>query len=182
MAAVASVGLLALAACGTEQGAAMFVGDERIAETTVDGYVDSVAELRVQQGQDLYFYDYSGDRYSVVVYMIYSELGHAVGLDPVPGDDELQVLAQEYEAYTSEFYAEAEPRELTQAEMEAAVAAASTNENLANASIEDLEHLAGFTDDLAAYVEEYDISVNPRYGQVDISPLPSVFPVEVPQR
>ncbi len=182
MAAAAAVGLLALGACGNEQGTALFIGGERITETTVDGYVDESVERWGDPDQELYTYDLSGNRNSVVLIMIFSELGHAVGLDPVPGDDGLQTLINEYNTYTGEFFEQAEPRELTQAEMEAAVAAAATNENLANASLEDLQQLAGYTDDLNEYVEEYDISVNPRYGKLDLGPLPSVFPVEVPQR
>jgi hypothetical protein len=44
------------------------------------------------------------------------------------------------------------------------------------------EQQAGFADDLNEYIAEYDVSLNPRYGTLDISPLVGVFKVEVPQR
>ncbi|KPC69453.1 hypothetical protein ADL26_18260, partial [Thermoactinomyces vulgaris] len=44
------------------------------------------------------------------------------------------------------------------------------------------EQQAGLADDLNGYIAEYDVSVNPRYGAIDISPLIGVFKVEVPQR
>jgi hypothetical protein len=182
--AVASLLLLALGACGSQQGAALFVGDERVPETTIDGYVTTIADFRAEQGEDLSIHDYAGDREQVVVYVLYSELGQAVGLDPADsaGADELEAIALEAEQYFQQLVAQSEPRPLTDAEIEAATAAAATDANVAGYSQGDLELLAGFTDDLAGYIEEYDISVNPRYGDFDLSPLPSVFPVEVPQR
>lgn len=184
LAAVASVGLLALGACGNEQGAALFVGDERVTETTIDGYVATIADFRSEQGEDLTIHDYSGDREQVVVYVLYSELGHAIGLDEVDtaGSDELEAIALEAEEYFQTLVAESEPRPLTDEDIARLTEAAATDPEVAGYTEADLELLAGFTDDLNAYIEEYDISVNPRYGAFDLSPLPSVFPVEVPQR
>jgi hypothetical protein len=184
LAGVAAAGLLVLGACGSQQGAALFVGDERVPESTIDGYVTTIADFREEQGEDLAVHDYSGDREQVVVYVLYAELGQAVGLDAAEsgGAGELETLALEAEQYFQLLVERAEPRPLTEAEMEAAIAAAETDANVAGYSQGDLELLAGFTDDLAGYIEEYDISVNPRYGEFDLSPLPSVFPVEVPKR
>ncbi|MEU6247477.1 hypothetical protein [Glycomyces sp. NPDC047010] len=184
LAGVAAVGLLVLGACGSQQGAALFVGDERVPESTIDGYVTTIADFRAEQGEDLSVFNYSDDRKQIVTYVLYSELGQAVGLDPVSsaGADELESVAVEAEQYFQALVAEAEPRALTEDEMARVVEAAQTDANVAGYGQADLELLAGFTDDLASYVEEYDISVNPRYGEFDLSPLPSVFPVEVPQR
>lgn len=181
---MAAVGLLVLGACGSQQGAALFVGDERVPESTVDGYVETIADYREDMGENLAVYDYAGDRQLVVVYVLYSELGQAVGLEPVETGsvDDLEAVALEFEEYYRELGQRAEPRPLTDAEKEAASAAAATDANVAGYTEADLEFFAGFTDDLAEYIEEYDISVNPRYGDIDISPVPSVFPVEVPQR
>lgn len=182
--AVASVGLLALGACGNEQGAALFVGDERVTESTVDGYVSNIADLRAEEGEDLSIHDYSGDRNQVVVYVLYAELGQAIDPESASsaGDADLEAIALEAEANFQELVAQAEPRELTEAEIAALNDAAATDPNVSGYTEADLMLLAGFTDDLAGYVEEYDIAVNPRYGEFDLSPLPSVFPVEVPQR
>ncbi|RRS00163.1 hypothetical protein [Glycomyces terrestris] len=184
LAGAASAGLLVLGACGSQQGAALFVGDERVPETTIDGYVATIADFRAEQGEDLAIHDYAGDREQVVVYVLYTELGEAVGLEPVSdtGADELETIALEAENYFQQLVGRAEPRALTADEIEAVAAAAATDANVAGYTQTDLELLAGFTDDLAGYVEEYDVSVNPRYGEFDLSPLPSVFPVEVPQR
>ncbi|GAA1668653.1 hypothetical protein GCM10009830_13060 [Glycomyces endophyticus] len=184
LAGAASIALLALGACGSQQGAALFVGDERVSEDTIDGYVTTIADLRAEQGEDLSIHDYSGDREQVVVYVLYSELGQALDLDAESGagSDELEAIAVEAESYFQQLVERSEPRALTESEMEAAIAAAETDANVAGYTQADLELLAGFTDDLAGYIEEYDISVNPRYGDFDLSPLPSVFPVEVPQR
>ncbi|GAA2302907.1 hypothetical protein GCM10009853_069540 [Glycomyces scopariae] len=184
LAGAASVALLALGACGSQQGAALFVGDERVPETTIDGYVSTIADFRADQGEDLGIHDYSGDREQVVVYVLYSELGEALDLTPVSsaGADGLEAIAVQAEDYFQQLVERSEPRPLTESETAAAAEAAATDANVAAYTQADFELLAGFTDDLAGYIEEYDISVNPRYGDFDLSPLPSVFPVEVPQR
>jgi hypothetical protein len=162
----------------------MFVGDERVTESTIDGYVSTIADLRTEQGEDLSIHDYSGDRNQVVVYVLYTELGEAVGLESASGGEpaDLEAISLQAEANFQELVSMSEPRELTDAEIEALNAAAAGDPNVAGYTEADLMLLAGFTDDLAGYVEEYDIAVNPRYGEFDLSPLPSVFPVEVPQR
>lgn len=184
LAIVASVGLLALGACGNEQGAAVFIDDERIPETTIDGYVDNIADFRADQGEDLTIHDYADDRKQIVTYVLYAELGHALDFEAVDdaGAEEIETIALEAEQYFQQLVTESEPRELTDAEIQAVTEAAATDQTVAGYTQADFELLAGFTDDLAAYIEEYDISVNPRYGDFDLSPLPSVFPVEVPQR
>ncbi|WP_246039680.1 hypothetical protein [Glycomyces buryatensis] len=182
---VASVGLLALAACGSQQGAAMFVGDERVSEATVDGYVEQVAEFREEQGEDLTMFDYSSDREQAAVFTLYTELGRQLELE-APGSpadaDELDALIAEASSYYETLLAQAEPRALTEAEVEAVITSAQSNTELANLTQEQAEQLAGFSDDMNEYVEEYDIAVNPRYGHVDLSPIPGVFEVEIPQR
>ncbi|GAB3999330.1 hypothetical protein GCM10029992_27800 [Glycomyces albus] len=42
--------------------------------------------------------------------------------------------------------------------------------------------LAGLADDLNEYVEEYDITASPRYGDVAITVLPGVWEIAIPQR
>lgn len=163
----------------------MFVGDERVSEDVIDGYVEGIADLRVEQGEDLAIHDFAEDREQAVIYVLYAELGRAADLGPVDtagAADEFEELYLEAAGYYEAIMTASEPRELTQAEMEALVAAAAEDPGLAGATVADLQMLAGFTDDLAAYVDEYGIAVNPRYGDFDLSPLPSIFPVEVPQR
>ncbi|THV28751.1 hypothetical protein [Glycomyces paridis] len=200
MAAVASVGLIALAGCGTEQGAALFVADERVAEPTVDAYVEGIDEFNAAQGEEFVVEDLSSVRGFVVGLVLYTEIGKAAEVEPLSADEIGPVVNQEALAYFTavgseyrDLYleglgyqealrADSEPRALTQGEMEIAVAAAAEDPNLAQATIEQLEAAAGFSDDLVGYVDEFDVAVNPRYGDIEISPLPSVFPVEVPQR
>jgi len=215
---VASVGLLALGACGSEQGAAMFVGDQRVTEATLDGYVDAEMSSYFEQGATLEDVTYGDSRRQTAFVVLFAELGQAMGLeapDTSSAADEVDALYMEAGKYYDEISAAAEPRELTDAEFEALNATVAGDQELLQRVVEDWiaseelseeelmefnmaaqsdpavlqnvvlvwgEQQAGFADDLNEYIDEYDIAVNPRYGELDISPLVGVFTVEVPQR
>jgi hypothetical protein len=215
---VASVGLVALGACGSEQGAAMFVGDERVTEATLDGYVDGEVASYLEQGATLEDVSYGDSRQNAAAVVLYAELGHALDLeapDTNNASSEFEALYMEAVKYRDELAATAEAREMTEDEAEALHAAVSEDQNLvqrivsewvaaADLSEDELgqfyaaagadpnvvgevvrmwgEQQAGFADDLNQYIAEYDVSLNPRYGTLDISPLVGVFKVEVPQR
>jgi hypothetical protein len=216
--AVASVGLLALGACGSEQGAAMFVGDERVTEATLDGYVDGEVASYLEQGATLEDVSYGDSRQNAAAVVLYAELGQALELeapDTNNAQSEFEALYMEAVKYRDELASSAEPRELTDDEAEALNAAAAGDQNLVQRIVSEWlaaadlsedevgqfyqaanadpnvvgevvrmwgEQQAGFADDLNEYIAEYDVSLNPRYGTLDISPLVGVFKVEVPQR
>jgi hypothetical protein len=219
---VAAVGLLALGACGSEQGAALFVGDERVTEATLDGYVDGEVASYLEQGATMADISYGDSRQQAATFMLVAELGRALEL-PAPDTSEAvnesEALYLEAVGYYQVLAERAEPRDMTQAELEALNAAIAADQNLLQSILEEwamaqsftqeefqqfqmaLEtdsslvtevvwqwaqvrgaQNAGLADDLNGYIEEFDISVNPRYGTVEISPLSGVFEVEVPQR
>ncbi|MCH7231669.1 hypothetical protein L0U85_12525 [Glycomyces sp. L485] len=220
---LAAIGVAALTACSNLQGAAMYVGDERVPEATVDGLVDQVVDVRAEQGEDLAIHDYTGDRQQAVVFLLYTELGREIGLeapDTSGAANEFDALYMEASGYYSDLSAQAEPRPFTEGELAALDEAVSADQQLLQSIVEEwvassglteeeinqlftaaqsdpaiiqeivrlwsettpAQTTAGFADDLAGYVEEYDIAVNPRYGEIDLSPLPGVFEVEIPQR
>lgn len=215
---MAAVGLLGLGACGSEQGAAMFVGDERVTEATLDGYVDGEVDSYLEQGATLADISYGDSRLTTASIVLIAELGEAIGLEaPDTSDaaDEFEARHIEAAAYYNEIAAAAEPREMTEAETESLMAAVGSDQELLQrvvgewmaseqltqeqaeqfnmaaqsdpAIVQEVvlmwgERQAGFADDLNEYVAEYDVSVNPRYGALDLSPLRGVFTVEVPQR
>ncbi|HEX2142955.1 MAG TPA: hypothetical protein VHG10_00455 [Glycomyces sp.] len=220
--AVASVGLLALGACGNEQGAALFVGDERVTEATLDGYVDGRVSSYLEQGATLAEVSYGDNRQEAAFIVLFAELGREIGLDaPETGSAENEYDARYIEAaaYYDNLSSRAEPRPMTEAELDALNTAIDADQNLLQRIVEEWlaaqgltdaqlqefnmavqsdpgiltdvvwewsqvqgAQTAGFADDLNGYVEEFDISVNPRYGQLDISPIRGVFEVEIPQR
>jgi hypothetical protein len=219
---VAAVGLLALGACGSEQGAALFVGDERVTEATIDGYVDGRVASYIEQGATMGDISYADNRQQAAFIALFAELGREIGLDaPQTGGaaNEYEALYMEAADHYRALSLQAEPRVMTQAELEALNAAIEGDQSLLQRIVEEWiaaqdlteeqlaefnmaaqsdpgvltqvvwewaevqgAQIAGFADDLSEYVEEYDISVNPRYGQLDISPLVGVFEVEIPQR
>lgn len=220
--AVAAVGLLALGACGSEQGAALFVGDERVTEATLDGFVDGEVASYLEQGATMADISYADSRQQAAIFMLFAELGRELEL-PAPDTgaaaNENEALYLEAVGYYQTLSSRAEPRAMTQAELEALNAAIEADQSLLQTIVQEWAaaqeltqaqfeefsmaaqsdpgvltevvwqwaevqgaQIAGFADDLNGYVEEYDISVNPRYGQLDISPLVGVFEVEIPQR
>lgn len=220
--AVVAVGLLALGACGSEQGAALFVGDERVSEATLDGYVDANVAPYFEQGATMADINYGDNRRQAAFIALFAELGQEIGLTaPETGSaaNEFEALQLEAAAYYEALLVDAEPRAMTQEELEALNTAISADQGLLQFVVEQwvaaqgltgqqLEEFyaaaqsdsnvitevvwqwsqvqgaqnAGFADDLTEYLEEYDVSVNPRYGRLDISPIVGVFEVEVPQR
>jgi hypothetical protein len=219
---VAAVGLLALGACGSEQGAALFVGDERVTESTIDGYVDGQVASYIEQGATMADISYADNRQQAAFIVLIAELGREIGLDaPSTGAaaNEFEALYLEAVEYYGLLSERAEPRAMTDAELEALNAAIEADQSLLQRIVEEWlaaqnltdsqlaefnmaaqtdpgvladvvwqwsqvegAQIAGFADDLNEYVEEYDIAVNPRYGELDITPLAGVFEVEVPQR
>lgn len=217
LAGIAAMAVAALTACTNVQGAAVFVGDERIPEATVDGYVDELAVLQTESAEiDLAGYDYTVDREFVVEYVVLAELGRAMELEkPAEADETLQGLYYEGNAYRDALSREAEPRELSQAEVDAMNNAVAGDQQLISKIVDQWVNTAGLTDDeieqfytaaqadqavvsevvrqwtesqagladdLTEYVEEYDISASPRYGDVSITLLPGVWEVEIPQK
>jgi hypothetical protein len=219
---VAAVGLLALGACGSEQGAALFVGDERVTEATLDGYVEGEVASYLEQGATMADISYADSRQQAAFITLFAELGRQIGL-PAPDTggaaDEYEALYMEAADYYQVLSLQAEPRAMTQVELEALNAAIEADQALLQRIVEEWiagqelteeqlmefntaaqtdpsvlaqvvmawaevqgAQIAGFADDLNGYVEEYDVSVNPRYGELDISPLVGVFEVGIPQR
>ncbi|WP_460495501.1 hypothetical protein [Glycomyces tarimensis] len=187
LAGLAAVGVAALTACSNVQGAAVFVDDERVPEDTVDAYVDELATLRTEaSGMDLVGYDYSLDRELVVEVVVITELGRTLDLEnPEGGDDSIEAKYAERNAYINALMQDVEPRELTQDEIDAITVAAQQDQQIADTIQQQPEvfnYYAALSDELAGYVEEYDVAASPRYGEVAITLIPGVFEVEVPQR
>ncbi|WP_157930620.1 hypothetical protein [Glycomyces xiaoerkulensis] len=191
LAGIAAVGLGALTACSSSmQGAAMFVGDERITENTIDGYVDEIADLTVEEsGGALEDFDYGANREQVVIWVMLSEIGQREDLsepDTSQATSELHGLFLEAEGYSSQIYEGAEPRELTDAEIEAMSELGTDFTELRPADQESLMQMAGISDALSGYIEDYDVRVNPRYGvesfDIGSEELDGLFEVEIPQR
>jgi hypothetical protein len=218
---VAAVGLLALGACGSEQGAALFVGDERVTEVTLDGYVDGEVASYLEQGATMADISYADSRQQAAILMLLTELGRELELpaDTAGAASESEALYLEAVGYYQAISERAEPRAMTNAELEALNAAIEADQSLLETIVQEWAvsqqltpeqyeqfnvdaqtdprvlpavvlqwsetggaQRAGFADDLNAYMDEYDVAVNPRYGELDISPLPGVFEVAVPQR
>ncbi|SDD30984.1 hypothetical protein [Glycomyces harbinensis] len=189
IAAVASVGLLALAGCGTEQGAALFVGDERISESTVDGYVELAEEANTDPEIEAVNLDLAPNRESAVLCVLFSELGQAMDLpepDTAAAVDDFDAECTRASGYLDAISADVEPRELTEDELAHMADLGAPFEQLAPEDQAAMEAYAALSDALAGYFEEYDVRVNPRYG-VDAFPLlaegaEGLFEVEIPQR
>jgi hypothetical protein len=136
---VASVGLLALGACGSEQGAAMFVGDQRVTEATLDSYVDAEMSSYFEQGATLADVSYGDSRRQAAFVVLFAELGKAMGLeapDTNNAADEVEALYMEAGKYYDEIAAAAEPRELTDAELEGLNAAVGGDQELLQRVVE----------------------------------------------
>ena len=137
--AVASVGLLALGACGSEQGAAMFVGDQRVTEATLDGYVDGEVDMYLDQGATIEEISYGDSRQKAAFIVLFAELGQAMGLeapDTNSAADEFEARYIEAAAYYDEIAAAAEPRAMAEAEAEALNAAVAGDQNLLQRAVE----------------------------------------------
>jgi hypothetical protein len=137
--AVASVGLLALGACGSEQGAAMFVGDQRVTEATLDGFVDAEMDSYFEQGATLDDVSYGDSRQKAAFIVLFAELGQALGLeapDTNNAADEFEARYIEAAAYYDEIASAAEPRELTDAEFEALNSAVANDQDLLQRAVE----------------------------------------------
>jgi hypothetical protein len=196
----------------------MFVGDERVTEATLDGYVDGEIASYLEQGATLEDVSYGDSRQNAAAVVLFAELGRALELEAPNTNDaanEFEAVYIEAVKYRDELVEAAEAREMTEAEAEALNAAVASDQNLvqhivsewlaaANLTEDELgqfyaaaeadpnvvgevvrmwgEQQAGFADDMNEYIAEYDVSLNPRYGTLDISPLAGVFEIEVPQR
>ncbi|MDA1361646.1 hypothetical protein O1R50_18610 [Glycomyces luteolus] len=196
----------------------MFVGDQRVTEATLDGYVDGEVSSYLEQGATLEEVSYADSRQKAAFIVLFAELGQAMDLeapDTSSAANEFEAQYIEAAKYYDEIAAAAEPREMTDVELEALNSAVSGDQNLLQRAVEGWiaseglteeelmefnmaaqsdptvlqevvqlwgEQQAGFADDLNEYIAEYDVAVNPRYGELDISPLVGVFTVEVPQR
>lgn len=147
---MASVGLLALGACGSEQGAAMFVGDQRVTEATLDGYVDGEVSSYLEQGATLEEISYADSRQKAAFIVLFAELGQAMDLEaPETGSAANEFEAQYIEAakYYDEIAAAAEPREMTDPELEALNAAVAADQNLLQRAVEGWIASEGLTED-----------------------------------
>lgn len=171
------------------QGAALYVGDERVSETTIDGYVDDEVQSFFDQGATEADIDYASNRESAVLCVMFSELGRQMGLNEPDTSDAVSELDAECiraNAYVSEIGATAEPRELTDDELAHMVRLGAAFDQIPAEDQARLEATAGFSDTLADRLEEYDVRVNPRYGVETFELLPEeaegLFAVEIPQR
>ncbi|HLU27529.1 MAG TPA: hypothetical protein VKZ65_03750 [Glycomyces sp.] len=189
LAGVAAVGLAALTACSNVQGAALYVGDERVSEATIDGYVDDTVTSYVDQGATLADIDYASSREQAVLCLMFDALGKSLDLpepDTAQAAEGLEERCMAAQTYLDTIASEAEPRELTEAELADVRALGFEFEQLPARNKADLMFSAGFADLLNEYIDEYDIRVNPRYGVDVFSVMPEeldgLFDVEIPQR
>ena len=185
----AAVGLMALAACSNAQGTALYVGDERISEAALDGYVDDTVASYLDQGATSADIDYATTRERTVLCLVFDELGQRLDLpepDTAAAASELDARCMAGQAYLNAIAEDSSPRELSDEELDQLRELGWDYSQLPAQNQADLMLTAGFHDLLTEYVEEYDIRVNPRYG-VDSFPLLSadfdgLFDVELPQR
>lgn len=183
------VALGTLTACSGLQGAGMFVGGERISETTIDGYVDDQIESYVDQGATQADIDYGSNREAAVLCVMVSELGRQIGFDEPDTSEAVSELDAECisaGAYMEDFAAESEPRELNDAELAHMSRLGVPFEQMSPQEQANMMVYAGLSDTIADYLEEYDVSVNPRYGVDSLQLLSEeaegLFSVEIPQR
>ncbi|WP_460540354.1 hypothetical protein [Glycomyces halotolerans] len=189
LAGAAAVALGALTACGSLQGTAVFVGDERVSEATLDGFVDDSVSRSLDQGSTMAEIDYSQNREAAVLCVVLVELGEALDLEAadtgqaVSDLDEQCLLAQ---GYLTAIGQEVEPRELDEAQHAQLRDLGFGFEELPRENQVDLMNRAGLVAELQGYIDEYDVRVNPRYGvdSLNLSPegLEGMFVVEIPQR
>lgn len=189
LAGLAAIGLAALTACSSMQGAALYIGDERVSEDVIDGYVDDTVTSYIEYGADPAEFDYAANREQTVLCLLFDELGKHLDLpEPDTGQavSELDERCIAGQTHLNMIAAEAEPRELTEAERAELRRLGWEFAQLPPQNQADLMLSAGLADLLSEYIEEYDIRVNPRYG-VDVFPvmpeeLDGLFDVEIPQR
>ena len=186
---LAAVGLAALTACSNVQGAALYVGDERVSEATLDGYVDDTVTSYLDQGATLADIDYATSREQAVLCLMFDELGKSLDLpepDTAQAASGLEERCLAAQTYLDTIAAETVPRDLTEAELADVRALGFEFDQLPAQNKADLMFSAGFADLLEEYIEEYDIRVNPRYGVDVFSVMPEeldgLFDVEIPQR
>lgn len=117
----------------------MFVGDQRVTEATLDGYVDAEMDSYFEQGATLADVSYGDSRQKAAFIVLFAELGQAMDLetpDTNNAADEFEARYIEAAAYYDEIAAAAEPREMTDAELEALNAAVSGDQNLLQRAVE----------------------------------------------
>ena len=180
--------LSAMAACRVEQGAAVFVGDTRITEDAVNSIVDSLpvevdaplggframtvdalatVELGEQVAEDT---GGSPDAASAEAIRSYWQ---SQGL---PAEHEFVELMAEAEGYRAMLLSGAEPAAPTEADIEkiAAQFAENSGQPMTEADVAGLgeylnseagQEIIGGRDQVAAYVAEYQVTANPRYGE-----------------
>jgi hypothetical protein len=189
LAGLAAVGLAALTACSNAQGTALYVGDERVSEATLDGYVDDTVDSYLEQGASPDDIDYANSRQQTVLCVVFDELGQRLDLpepDTAAAQSDLEARCIAGQEYLNAIAAESEARELTEDELAHLRGLGWSFDELPEPNQQDLRHAAGFSDLLNGYIEEYDIRVNPRYGldayHVMPEELDGLFDVEIPQR
>lgn len=193
-AAIATVGLLAVAglsACRVESGAALFVQDERVSEERVDEIVAS-APADLNDGEKIFEH---GDRRQLVVsWLTQVELAERIAADrgtPLPGpnyaetasslggDTAFTRLYAEYQAYSPILFSGATPADpastdipdlVTEIETQAGGELPGLDAALSDGMSQptNLDTL-GRRAYLNALFTEYDVLVNPRYGDVTVA-------------
>ncbi|QSB04581.1 hypothetical protein [Natronoglycomyces albus] len=197
MAGLGLTATLALTGCQVEQGAAVFVGDERIDEEVVDSYIDEHLQARgfdlAEQGHA----DFSEERQSLVAAVTWVELGRQMGLDsegiltPAWSDPgTIEQLFTEESVYRGQ---------IVSALLEDHIPDQITDEHLQSVQNDLTEHglhgeinpeyqhlpllvaLSLASEDLSEQVGDYDIKINPRYGDVRLELLPEEILAESPE-
>lgn len=111
----------------------MFVGDERVTEATLDGYVDGTVSSYLEQGATMADISYADGRQQAAFIVLIAELGRAEGLeapDTSSAADEFEAQYIEAAEYYQVLSERAEPRPMTQDELEALNAAIESDEAL----------------------------------------------------
>jgi hypothetical protein len=141
----------------------MFVGDERVTEATLDGYVDGEISSYLDQGATLADVSYGDSRHQAAFIVLIAELGRQIGLEA----PETKGAANEYEAQyleAVEYYevlsSQAEPREMTEAESEALDTAIQSDQSLLQRIGQEWVTEQGFDEDELAQFN-MDVQANP---------------------
>lgn len=210
---LATAALLSVSACRVEQGAALFIGDERISQQRVDAIIEGIpadtrqrlSRLSAETGNRMSSISTGGLRGFVVDALATIELGERVAADtgrepdrsaiadaeefwtnPLYGldaDSEFVDLAAEAEAYRPVLFEGAKPATASDAEIDATIDRFEylsgddyTAEERRAVRVElsgmlDAEQgrlMVGQRRQVTDYLEEYEVSANPRYGQAFI--------------
>lgn len=186
---LAAVGLMALAACTNVQGAALYVGDERISEETLDAFVDDQVSSFISQGATEADIDFGQNREAAVLCVLFAELGRNMDLEAPDTSEAVTELDEEClhaQGALAAVAEEAEPRELTDSEQSVLADAGYEYETVPPEGRASLDAGAGLYTSLTEYIDRYDVRVNPRYGvdtfSVMTDELSELFEVEIPQR